>query len=251
MLKDDWEFNVLHLYNYNKLGKLDQYFNYIIENHNYIDGDIIEAGVFRGRTLISTGLLLKELGSDKQVYGYESFLGLKPVEHPNDSLDKFDELFDSGRISKIHYKNIQKNIEYRELSVKSGLSGNNISLSGDFSETSIDYIKNKLEFLGLDNVHIVDGLFEDTMLSSAENPKKIMAANLDCDYYSSYKVALPFVWERMSKGGYVWLDEYYSLKSPGAKIATDEFCSNMQDKPKHHIIEQGMFERWYMTKLYS
>ena len=60
MLKDDWEFNVLGLYNYNKPGKLEKYFNYIIENHNYIDGDIIEAGVFRGRTLISTGLLLKE-----------------------------------------------------------------------------------------------------------------------------------------------------------------------------------------------
>jgi hypothetical protein len=41
------------------------------------------------------------------------------------------------------------------------------------------------------------------------------------------------------------------LKFPGAKIATDEFCSNMQNKPKHHITEQGMCERWYMTKLYS
>jgi len=251
-LDEDWEFNVLGLYNYNKPGKLSSYFKYIIENHDYIEGDIVEAGVFKGRTLISTGLLLKEIGSDKQVYGYESFMGLKPVEHKNDSLSKFDELLKKGRISKEHYSKIQRNIEFRSRSVNiAPLSGNNISLSGDFSETSLDEIKNKLEFLGLDNVHIVEGLFQETMIEGQEKPKKIMAASLDCDYYMSYKTALPFIYNRMSKGGYIHLDEYYSLKFPGARIATYEFCKDIKDKPQFHQIEKGLFERWYLKKLFN
>jgi len=250
-LEDDWEFNVLGLYNYRKPGKLKTYFDYIFENHDYIEGDLLEAGVFRGRTLIATGLFLKEIGSNKQVFGFESFLGLKPVQHENDNLDKFDELLKEGQIDQELYAKVKKNQEYRNFSVKTSLSGNNISLSGDFSETNAGHLRRKIDYFGLDNVHIVEGLFEKSMTRSQKHPQKIMAASLDCDYYMSYKVALPFVWERMSKGGYIWLDEYYSLKFPGARIATDEFFSTKIDKPQRHKVEPGFFERWYVKKLFG
>lgn len=38
-------------------------------------GDIVEAGVFQGHTLLATALLLRELGSDKKVVGFDSFTG--------------------------------------------------------------------------------------------------------------------------------------------------------------------------------
>ena len=53
------------------------------------------------------------------------------------------------------------------------------------------------------------------------------AALIDCDLYCSYKQSLPFVWDKLSKGSYMFLDEYYSLKFPGARIATNEY---FQDK---------------------
>ena len=43
--------------------------------------------------------------------------------------------------------------------------------------------------------------------------------------YEGYKLCLPIVFESLEIGGIINLDEYYSLKYPGAKIATDEFLS--------------------------
>ena len=249
LLKDDWEFNVLGIYNYRKPGPLSHYFDYIVEHHDHIDGDICEAGVFKGRSLLATGLLLKELGSSKQVYGYDTFQGFPPIYHGNDDVTKFDYLLKEGKISKEHYAKVKKNQSFRSIDVKTGLSPENISLSGDFSNVRIEDIQHKIEFLDVDNVHLVPGPFSTTMTDTRAYPKEIMAALLDCDLYMSYKIALPFIWKQLSIGGYVFLDEYYSLKFPGARFATDEFFENRIDKPHKHKLEMGDFERWYVRKL--
>ena len=81
--------------------------------------------------------------------------------------------------------------------------------------------------------------------------QKFMAALLDCDLYVSYRVALPFAWKRLTIGGYIYLDEYYSLKFPGGRIATDEFFATKMDKPHKHKDEPGDFERWYVRKIHE
>jgi hypothetical protein len=250
-LYEDWEFNVLGIYNYRKPGKLDAYVRYIIEHHDHIEGDLCEAGVFKGRTLLAAGLLLRELGSGKQVYGFDSFHGFPDVHHQNDDLTRFEELLREGKISQEHYSKTQRNLRFRSMSVKAPLTSQNISLSSDFSSANIEEIQKKVDLLGLDNVHIVPGMFDVTMTEKQSQPSKIMAALLDCDLYPSYRVALPFMWARLAVGGYIWLDEYYSLKFPGARIATDEFFKNRDDKPRKHKMEAGDFERWYVEKLYD
>jgi hypothetical protein len=230
---------------------LDNYFRYILEHHDHIDGDLCEAGVFKGRSFLATGLLLKEIGSDKQVYGFDSFQGFPPVQHENDDLARFDDLLREGRISGDHYAKVKRNLQFRALSVKKPLSSENISLSSDFSAANIEELKQKIRFLELDNLHIVAGPFAETMSENRTFPSRIMAALLDCDLYMSYKVTLPFVWPRLAVGGYIWLDEYYSLKFPGARIATDEFFREKADKPRRHQREPGDFERWYVEKIFS
>ena len=46
-----------------------------------------------------------------------------------------------------------------------------------------------------------------------------MCANIDSDLYESYEVALPYVYKYLSKGGYIHLDEYYSLNKQKYKIS--------------------------------
>ena len=46
-LKNDWEFNVLNIYNFNKFGNLKYYFDFIKKNHKKIKGDIVEWGFSR------------------------------------------------------------------------------------------------------------------------------------------------------------------------------------------------------------
>ena len=49
----NWEFNILQIYNYNLSGKYTNLFNFIKKKHKIIEGDIIEAGVYRGSFLLS------------------------------------------------------------------------------------------------------------------------------------------------------------------------------------------------------
>ncbi len=249
MLKYDWQFNVLGIYNYRKIGKLNDFFLFIKNKWKEVEGDIVEAGCFQGRSLLATAMLLKELGSDKLVYGFDTFQGFPPVYHQNDNFSAFQRLYDEKRIEDIHWEQILLLRAYKSKLLSTNVdSPQNISTSGDFSKTSLDLLHKKIHYLGLDNIRIVQGSFEDTMLPSTQSPPKIMASLVDCDLYNSYKVCLPYLWSRTSTGGYMFLDEYYSLKFPGARIATDEFFADLQSKPFRHPAQAGDFERWGVIK---
>ena len=124
-------------------------------------------------------------------------------------------------------------------------------MSGDFSSCAKGELERKIAYLGLDNVVLVEGSFDRTMSSDATQPETLMAALMDADLYASYQVALPFIWPRLTLGGYLYLDEYYSLKFPGAMIACDEFFADRADKPQQHDRAFGDFERWHVRKIFD
>ena len=247
-LKNDWEFNILNVYNYKLPGKLEEYFNFIRHHHNKLNGDICEIGVYRGFSIIATALLLKELGSDKKVWGFDSFSGF-PSYHENDDLEKFKNLYDNKVISKEHFQDYQLNIQLKEFISGKSASPSTISSSMDFSETSLSLLEDKINYFELDNIILVDGDYKETMAENMYTDVKFMSVLMDCDLYESHKIALPFVWDRMQKGGYMFLDEYYSLKFPGARIATSDFFSDKSDKPEMHIKKSMDFERWFVQKI--
>ena len=56
--------------------------------------------------------------------------------------------------------------------------------------------------------------------------------------------------KNLSKRSYVHLDEYYSYKFPGAKIAVDEFLDkNKSFKLHKHNSRVGEFNRYYLLKV--
>lgn len=255
IITEDWEFNILNIYNYKKpSGFHEGYFNFVRENHNFIDGDLLEAGVYRGSSLLGMAMMLKELGSSKKIYGYDTWSGFPPVYRPEDSLDQWQSMFKNGKISERHLQKTRLQASHRSLGLtpEQNLTSANISTSGDFSACSKADLERKIDYLGLDNIILVEGDFSSTMVDSyTVVPESLFAAIIDADLYDSYKVALPFIWQRLSLGGYIYLDEYYSLKFPGARIATDEFFVNYLDKPQPHANSVGHFERWFVRKLFS
>lgn len=244
---ENWQYNVLGIYNYQVHGAFSNYFDFLIENHNIIEGDVCEAGVYRGSSLLATGLLLKQLNSPKLVWGFDTFSGF-PTYHPLDDLSQFDTLHSQNRITDDHYRKVKLNQEYRALALQN-VTVANISTSGNFEDTSLDLLKRKIEYLELDNIRLIVGKFEDTMQD--DQYPKFCAAMVDCDLYTSYQESLPFIWDRLAHGGYIHLDEYYSLKFPGARIATDEFFSFKKDKPQQHRLVKGEFERWFVRKIFE
>ncbi|MCE7887419.1 MAG: methyltransferase [Alphaproteobacteria bacterium PRO2] len=244
----DWEFGVLGLYNYNRPGPFETYFDFIRENHKRMDGDFVEAGVFRGRSALALALFLKELGSDKKVYGFDTFSGFVPEKNPKDDFKNFDRLFQEKRITAEHYGDVKKNIAWREALLGQSVTPKNISTSGDFSDTSLQSIQQKAKILGLDNLILMQGPFSETMTASQKKPEKIMGVMLDCDLYDGYMQTFGFCWPRMVSGAMVFLDEYFSLKFPGARLATDQFLSDKQEKPTLLSAHEGDFERWGIFK---
>ncbi len=223
---NDEEYFIYDISNPN--GQLRFYYDFISKNHNLLDGDICEVGVFRGDSLLATALLLKSLGSSKKVIGFDSFSGF-PGFHENDDFSKFEMLFQNGEISKDHFEmaNERRNKPQH-----------------NFNNVDISFVENKIKEYDLDNVILVKGSFEETMNDSMDF--KFMACLIDCDLYQGYKVSLPYCWNRLVKNGYIYLDEYFSLKYPGARIATNEFIS--KDKMTLHSKDANNFERWGIFK---
>ena len=82
------------------------------------------------------------------------------------------------------------------------------------------------KFCDKNGASLIKGKFENVLSSlskALEIDDKLNILYIDCDLYESHKIALPFTWERMSIGGYMFLDEYYSLKFPGARKAIHDF----------------------------
>lgn len=246
-----WEFNVAGVENYRKPGRLSRYFEFVRLNHDQIDGDILEAGVYRGGSLIAMGLLLRELGSSKKVYGFDTFQGFPPEKVAQDQLAQFAKLNSLGKISEAHFQATLRNARLREAVLGFEAGVDTISSSGRFDMTSLDLLKRKIRFFDLDNVVLVEGQFSDTMRASHEEPSKIMATLIDCDLYKGYVSTLAFCWPRLEEGGMVFLDEYFSLKFPGARTAVDEFVATNPEGA--HLVRDDRqdgdgFERWWLRK---
>lgn len=242
----DFIFSALKIENHNKhsTSRLRFWFDHLKDNHQKIDGDIFEFGVFKGASLISIAILAKRLGSSKKIYGFDSFSGF-PSYSEKDDLNKFEDM----NLSKSTKKRIEVLQKIRSSSVD--LDPSNISDAGDFSNTSFAGLQKKIEDLELDNIIIIEGDFAKTVPDFFKNYDGcLFSANIDCDLYDGYKTVLPQIEGPLSKNGYVHLDEYYSLKFPGAKIATDEFLENSQltllSQPS---VKPHEFERWYLTKI--
>lgn len=247
-LNHTWEFNVLGIYNYRVPGKLSDYFDFIYENHSCLEGDLVEFGVFKGSSILATALFLKEIGSKKKVFGFDSFSGFPPIYHPKDDLAVFDELQREGRISLQHHEMVNKLRDYRRFMKNAEIDVKNISSSEQFSENSLASLKRKIDYLKLDNIELIEGPFSDTLKRDSVHRIQVMGGLFDCDLYNSYLDCLNFVWPRSCLGAYFFLDEYYSLKFAGARVAVDEFCENLFDKPRKIRNDELGFERWYLLK---
>ena len=132
----------IDLHNLN-FSPLRFFYKYIINNHDKIKGDILDLGVFRGRSLITTALILKKLGSKKKVYGFDTFSGFP-------KLSRFD-LRSNFRKKKYfslnHKRESDQFWKIKDKINSKNFNVNNISSSKNFSNSSLDLINNKKKFL--------------------------------------------------------------------------------------------------------
>lgn len=240
--KDDYLFNLLGVDNFNKESShLRHFYNHLIKNEKKIKGNIFEFGCYRGKTLLSIALLLKKLKSKKIIYAFDNFKGF-PRYH---EFDKFKYLKKYKSVYRKHL--ISKAI--RSFIIKKKITQKNISSSEEFQKNPKKELFDKIKFLNLKNIKIIEGDFNSTVKNFFKNySDKIFSVNLDSDLYESYNLVLPLVYEKLSLGGYIHLDEYYSLKFPGCKIAVDEFCKKNNVRVTKNTNYEWEFKRFCILK---
>ena len=142
---------------------------------NDVPGDFLEAGAWRGGTTIFMRAMLKVLGvEDRKVWVADSFEGL-PV--PRDESDGAD-------FSKI-----------------------------GILAVSLQQVRDNFRKFGLldDQVEFLPGWFCDTLADAPIGSLAIL--RLDGDMYSSTMDTLTSLFDKVSPGGYVIVDDYHSWKS--------------------------------------
>jgi hypothetical protein len=163
----------------------------LVDRTRAVPGDLAECGVYRGGTLIPTGLHLKQSRADKVLYGFDSFQG-----------------FDGSVDSEIALGGVENSEKRR----------------GGFSDTSLQYVRDRVRRFALeDHVKVVPGYLADTLETHSE--KQFSFVHLDVDIYESYKLCLEFFYPRLSAGGVILLDEYNDPPWPGCNKAVDEFMA--------------------------
>lgn len=249
MRLESWEFDVLRLYNPLRNGHLTAWMDLLRREIPGIPGDVLEAGVFQGKSLLAGAYVLSKSAPSKKILGYDTFSGFPPVGVPEDHPDRFRDLHANGTISNEHLERVNRNVQHLKfLKGVESIDHTNVSLSGSFENTNKAHIERLADYLGLSNVVLIEGPFEETMSDTTVIENSLAGAILDCDLHGSYLTALSYIWPRLSPGGVIYLDEYYSLKFPGARIATDLFFKDL-DVEFHHITDDfNGFERWWVKK---
>jgi len=240
---EDWEFGAGGIAN-PKYSTLKRYFE-LIPKTVHIPGHLAEFGVAQGNSLVTSGLILKNLASDKKVIGFDTFSGF-PNYSDEDLIENFNSLADRKSITQTHFDKVRKNLNYIRAR-GSNLGVNEISNSGNFSKTSITLVKNKIKFFGLnDNIKIFSGDFTHNLANKIQDLTFSLIL-IDSDLYRGYAEILPIVWRKLNPGGYIYLDEYYSLKFPGPRIAVDKFVKESEAK-LIRLDDWLDFERWALHK---
>jgi hypothetical protein len=150
-----------------------------------VEGDLIECGVWRGgATILMRGILAAYGIDDRTVWVADSFMGLPKPDHPNDYADLSAE-------------------KRPQLAV------------------SLERVKQNFATFDLldDRVRFVPGWFNETL---HELPvESLCVLRLDGDLYESTMTTLEALYDRVSPGGFVIVDDYGA--TPVCAAAVDEF----------------------------
>lgn len=176
----------------------------VLENN--VPGDLLEAGVWRGGATIFMRAVLRVRGVvDRNVWVADSFEGMPAPDTEKYGADK------------------------------------GYDLSGcEYLVATIEDVKANFERFGLLDEHVkfLKGWFRDTLPNVPTG--KLSVLRIDGDLYGSTMDALSSLYHRVSKGGYVIIDDYYSW--PPCRQAVDDFRNSRSvSSPLEDIDGRGVF----------
>jgi hypothetical protein len=205
-----------HTYNLpNVLG--DVYWLRLFDQIQSVEGDLVECGVGRGRsliTLLSLNLYFKMTGGiSRCMYALDSFQGF-PEPTKEDKSRRNPKKVDWSQSPNGNFEYSIENL-FKILT----FAGLNVPF---FRESDSSYLTNGA------NLKIVKGFFDETTCNLST--EKIALLHLDGDLYNSVKIPLANLASKISIGGIVVVDDFQvgdemseDEAFPGARTAINEF----------------------------
>jgi len=102
--------------------------------------------------------------------------------------------------------------------IENGFSVGFSPVNGIFSETSIELVLQKMETK--ENCIIKKGYFPETAEGINE---QFSFVSIDCDLYDPIYSGLHYFYDRLNKGGYIWVHDYNNKNYSGVKAALRKF----------------------------
>lgn len=164
----------------------------------HVPGDVVELGCYKGETSVELARLLRQLAPDRQLWVYDSFAGLPPKTPADES--PLGMQFQAGELPATKREVVQR-----------------------------------LRAAGFAEVRVKKAWFQE--LTSQDVPETICLAFLDGDFYESIDDSLRLVWDHLSPGALVVVDDYANPALPGAARAVDAW---LEKHPASFSVEQSL-----------
>lgn len=183
---------------------LTELVNVVVSNdRNNVEGVIIEAGCALGGSAIA---MATTKSKNRSLFVYDVF-GMIPPPSEKDDQDvqeryKTIASGSSQGIGKDKYYGYEENLYDK--------------VYQSLIEFKVEPVKN--------NVHLVKGLFEDTLQVSMP----VSLAHIDCDWYESVTTCLQRIEPQLVSQGTLVIDDYYAWS--GCKKAVDDYFTDKREK---------------------
>lgn len=176
---------------------------YILDNN--IKGSLVECGVATGNQLGAMQLALEDNGSERNIYGFDSFQGI-PYASEHDTEQPGIGAIDPTKLGLLESSGITVHAKQHVLD--------------NFNRWK----------LSTKNLKLVEGWFEHTVDKTKTG--QIAMLRLDGDLYSSTKVCLEHLLKRVVKGGVIIIDDW---NLSGCRKAVYEYIPKSEIKEIHGI----------------
>ncbi|WP_186456947.1 TylF/MycF/NovP-related O-methyltransferase [Sphingomonas suaedae] len=193
-----------------KLWSLIQSVRYV--SARQIPGDFVELGVWRGGSSMAAALALKEIGDHRRMWLYDTYEGMsEPTE--------LDRKTRSGAPPAME--------KWQQTRIGDG---------SDWCRAGIDDVTANMTSTGYPGeIRYVVGKAEETL--EREVPETISVLRIDTDWHAPTKAAMDILYDRLSPGGILILDDYGSWE--GARVAVDDYFRGKAPMLMHRLDRGG------------
>ena len=167
-----------------------------------LEGDFVEAGVWRGGSALLAALAFRKLGDRRRLHLFDTFTGMTaPTDVDTDIMgDAASDLMD----------------RFAEA-------------DGSWCYASEEDVRSTFSRHGIsgDDLNIVKGDVLNTLPLNV--PDRIAILRLDTDWYESTRLELELLYPRLVRGGVLMIDDYGYWQ--GSRKATDEYFAALERPP--------------------